>query len=125
MGRGTEIGSEAQVKRGNYHKKGGPEYLFPSSSEYSSKNKNTPYRRKQTDIHIQQRHNEPTNELAARPSPSGQILQQRWIHPRLPDSIGNLVCCARRRRNHRIATHFCRRGRVREWQFPQRVFGGV
>src|SRR5215471_13401707 len=63
---GLEIGSEAKVEGGNHDEEKGPEYLFPSSLKDSSKDKNASNRAEQTDNDIQQRHNEPTNELAAR-----------------------------------------------------------
>src|SRR5262249_1118022 len=75
------IGSEAQVKGGNHDKERGPEYLFPSSLEDTSKDENASYRAEQTDDCIQQSHDEPADELAARSSSGHQVLQQRWIHP--------------------------------------------
>ena len=51
-----EIGSEAQVKGSNHDKERGPEYLFPSSLEDLSKDKNASNRAEQTDNYIQQSH---------------------------------------------------------------------
>jgi len=65
-----EICGEDYVKSGNHEKERSPEYLFPSSLEDSSKDKNASDRTEQADNCIQQSHDEPTNELAARSSSS-------------------------------------------------------
>src|SRR5262249_56884607 len=75
MRRGCEIGSEAQVESGNHDQETGPEYLFPSSLEHSSKNKNASNRAEQTNNKIQESDDEPTKQLAARPIPGDQILE--------------------------------------------------
>src|SRR5215475_6653446 len=75
MRRGCEIGSEAQVESGNHDQETGPEILFPSSLEHSSKNKNASNRAEQTNNKIQEGDDEPTNQLTARPSPDDQILE--------------------------------------------------
>jgi hypothetical protein len=74
VSRGSEISSEAQVKRGNDDKERGPEYLFPSSPENSSKDKNASNRPERTDNYVQQSHDQPANELAARSSAGHQIF---------------------------------------------------
>src|SRR5262249_58337808 len=80
MRRGAEIGGEAQVEGGDHDKERGPEYLFPSSLEDASKDENASDRAEQTDNEIQQSHDQPADELAARSSPGRQVLQQRRIH---------------------------------------------
>src|SRR5262245_4790990 len=96
MRRGAEIGGEAQVEGGDHDKERGPEYLFPSSLEDASKDENASDRAEQTDNEIQQSHDQPADELAARSSPGRQVLQQRRIHPCCSDATAAATAAAAR-----------------------------